>query len=191
MRCSNGAVVTRSRAFLWTILPALALTACGPATEPRGGNDRVTAIFAHGFTGSIIDGSGKVIGSVTARRGDQGLVVAFQVRGLSPGQHGIHVHSVGRCDPPDFASSGPHWNPSGHKHGTDNPQGPHDGDWDNLDIGADGSGSSDRLIPRWHGKIPETGLSMVIHANKDDEVTDPAGNSGARIACAVIIPPVR
>ena len=173
------------------MLFALMLAGCGSATEPRGGNDRVTAIFEHGLTGSIIDGTGKSIGTVVGKPGDQGLIVTFEVSGLSPGPHGIHLHSVGRCDLPDFASSGPHWNASGHKHGTDNPQGPHDGDWDNLDIAADGRGSSNRLIPRWHGRIPESGLSMVIHANKDDEVTDPSGNSGARIACAVIIPPVR
>jgi superoxide dismutase, Cu-Zn family len=173
------------------LISPLTLASCGPATEPRGGNDRVTAIFAHGFTGPIIDSSGKSIGTATGKPGDQGLIVAFEVSGLSPGPHGIHLHAVGRCDPPDFASSGLHWNPSGHKHGTDNPLGPHDGDWDNLDIGADGRGSSNRLIPRWHGRIPESGLSMVIHANKDDEVTDPSGNSGARIACAVVIPPVR
>jgi superoxide dismutase, Cu-Zn family len=183
--------VTHPRGIRWTIVLSLALAGCGSATEPRGGNDRITAIFSHGFSGPIIDRSGKKVGSVTGRPGDQGLIVAFQVGGLSPGQHGIHLHAVGRCDPPDFASSGPHWNASGHKHGTDNPQGPHDGDWDNLDVGADGRGSSDRLIPRWHGRIPETGLSLVIHANRDDEVTDPSGNSGERVACAIIIPGVR
>lgn len=180
--------MTRTRCTHGILFVALALGGCGSATEPRGGNDRVTKTFAHGLSGPIINGSGKKIGSVVGRPTDQGLVVAFQISGLSPGQHGIHLHAVGRCDPPSFASSGTHWNASGHKHGTDNPLGPHDGDWDNLDIGADGRGSSDRLIPRWHGKIPESGLSLVFHANKDDEITDPAGNSGERIACAIIIP---
>jgi superoxide dismutase, Cu-Zn family len=183
--------VTRGRRFHWMLSVALALAGCGSATEPRGGNDRVTATFSHGFSGPIIDSSGKRIGSVTGRPDSQGLIVAFDVSGFSPGQHGMHLHNVGRCDPPSFESSGTHWNASGHKHGTDNPQGPHDGDWDNLDIGADGRGSNNRLIPRWHGKIPESGLSLVFHSNKDDEVTDPSGNSGARIACAVIIPEAR
>ncbi len=86
--------------------------------------------------------------------------MAFEVSGLSPGQHAIHLHQNGRCDRPDFASSGTHWNPAGKKHGTDNPLGPHDGDWDNLDVGSDGRGSSTRMIPRWHHKIPESGLSL-------------------------------
>jgi len=174
-----------------SVLPlalALAVAGCGSATEPRGGNDRVTAIFTQGFSGPIIDRSGKKIGSVRGRPDSQGLVVAFEVRGLSPGQHGVHLHSAGRCDPPDFASSGPHWNTRGATHGM-TARGPHDGDWDNLEVASDGRGSTDRLIPRWHGKIPESGLSLVIHANKDDEATDPDGNSGERIACAVVIPP--
>ena len=183
--------VTRSRALPWTILSELTLASCGSATEPRGGNDRVTAVFEHGFTAPIIDVAGKKVGAVTGRPSEQGLIVAFELGGLSPGQHGIHLHAVGRCNPPDFTSGGPHWNASGHKHGTDNLQGPHDGDWDNFDVGANGRGGRDRLISRWHGKIPESGLSMMIHASKDDEVTDPDGNSGERIACAVVIPAVQ
>ena len=175
----------------WMMLTALTLAGCGSATEPRGGNDRVTGVFEHGFTGPVIDRTGRKIGTVNGKPGDQGLIVAFQVIGLSPGPHGIHLHAIGRCDPPSFASSGPHWNASGHEHGTDNPKGPHDGDWDNFDIGSNGRGGNNRLIPRWHGKIPETGLSMVIHASKDDEMTQPDGNSGERVACAVVIPPVQ
>jgi Cu-Zn family superoxide dismutase len=167
---------------------ALALTGCGSATEPRGGNDRLTAIFSHGFSGPIVDRSGKRIGTVTGRADKQGLIVAFEVSGLSPGQHGVHLHSAGRCDPPGFASSGPHWSRAGRTHGM-TPQGPHDGDWDNIDIAADGRGSTDRLIPRYHAKIPETGLSLMIHAGTDDEATQPDGNSGERIACGVVIPP--
>jgi Cu-Zn family superoxide dismutase len=119
---------------------ALALAGCGSATEPRGGNDRVTAIFTHGFSGPIIGRSGKKIGSVSGRPDSQGLIVAFEVSGLSPGQHGVHLHSAGRCDPPDFASSGPHWNTRGATHGM-TPRGPHDGDWDNLEVAADGRGA--------------------------------------------------
>ncbi|HEY7007118.1 MAG TPA: superoxide dismutase family protein [Sphingomicrobium sp.] len=166
----------------------LAIGGCGSATEPRGGNERVTAIFDHGFTGPIVDRSGKRIGTVTGKPGEKGLIVAFEVSDLKPGRHGVHLHSTGRCDPPDFASSGPHWGMEGQRHGMV-PQGPHDGDWDNLEVAADGHGSTDRMIPRWHHKVPETGLSLVIHAGEDDEATQPSGNSGERIACTVVIPP--
>lgn len=175
------------RAFL-PIALALALAGCGSATEPRGGNDRVTQIFTKGFTGPITDRSGKRVGTVTGRPDSQGLIVAFEVSGLSPGYHGVHLHSTGRCDPPSFASSGPHWDTRGARHGMV-PGGPHEGDWDNLEVAAGGRGSTDRLIPRWHGRIPESGLSLVIHAGRDDEATDPDGNSGERIVCGVVIPP--
>jgi Cu-Zn family superoxide dismutase len=173
------------------LLLTLALAACGPTTEPRGGNDRVTAIFAHGFSRPIVGAAGKAIGSVTGRPDQQGLIVAFELSGLSPGSHAVHLTENGRCDPPDFSSSGGHWSRPGRLHGTDNPKGPHDGDWDNFDVAADGKGSSERLIPRWHSPIPQTGLAMVIHAGADDEVSQPEGNSGSRIACAVIIPPAQ
>ncbi len=171
------------------LVAAIALAACGQGTDSRGGNDRLTRIFAQGFSGPIVDGGGKEIGRITGSPDKEGLIVAFEVRGLTPGRHAIHVHDSGRCDPPSFASAGGHWNPEGKKHGTDNPLGSHEGDWDNLDVGADGRGSSNRLIPRWHGKIPESGLSLVIHAGTDDEMTDSDGNSGSRLACAVVIPP--
>lgn len=167
----------------------LALAACGPDSDPRGGHDRVTAIFANGFKGEIVGRSGKRIGTIAGRKGEDGLIVAFEVSGLSPGRHGIHLHA-GRCEPPDFASAGGHWNASNRQHGTDNPQGPHDGDWDNLDVDAAGRGSTERMIPRWHSRIPDSGLALVIHARADDGVSQPEGRSGERVACAVVIPPV-
>ena len=175
-----------------TILAAfLALLGCGQAPSSRdAANDRVSAIFANGMTGPVIDRSGKIVGKVSGRPSPDGLIVAFEVSGLTPGQHGVHLHEAGRCDAPHFTSAGAHWNTSGHEHGNDNPKGPHDGDWDDLDVGAAGTGSTDRLIPRWHSAIPEAGLSLVIHADRDDESSQPEGNSGERLACAVIIPPV-
>src|SRR5690242_7945464 len=88
---------------LFAPLLANLLAGCGSSTEPRGGNDRVTAIFTHGFAAApIIDRTGKKIGTVTGRPDEKGLIVAFEVSGLSPGEHGVALHSAGRCDPPDF-----------------------------------------------------------------------------------------
>lgn len=162
--------------------------ACGQGQDPRRGQQAIDTVFAHGFQAPIVDRAGKPIGTLNGKTGDQGIVVQIEVGSLSPGRHAMHLHEAGRCDSPDFSSSGAHWNASGHRHGTDNPGGPHDGDWDNLDVGADGHGSTERLIPRWHGKIPDRGLAFVIHANRDDERTDPDGNSGARVGCGVVIP---
>jgi len=168
----------------------LSLLACGrPPPDRDAANERVSAIFANGMHGPIVDRFGRSIGEVTGTPSKDGLIVAFEVTGLPPGRHGIHLHEAGRCEAPDFASAGAHWNTSGNQHGNDNPKGPHDGDWDNFDLGADGKGSSDRLIPRWHSAIPKTGLAMVIHAGRDDETSQPDGNSGERVACAVIVAP--
>jgi len=171
-------------------LAALAVAGCGSATDPRRDDDRVTQIFAHGFAAPIVNASGKTIGRAVGRPDRLGLIVTYEVSGLRPGRHAVHVHSIGRCDPPTFASSGTHWSQPGFEHGVDNPRGPHDGDWDNLDVGADGRGGTDRLIPRFHSQIPETGLALVIHSGTDDGLSQPEGNSGHRIACAVMIPPV-
>ena len=166
------------------------LCGCGSGTQGRKGDDPVTAMFRDGFTRPVIDATGKRIGTVSGMHGGAGLTVSVEVSGLAPGEHGLHLHEVGRCDPPDSASAGAPWTTQGRKHGHDNPDGPHDGDLGNLDVGADGTGRTDRLIPRYHAKIPATGLALVIHADEDDEKTDPSGNSGARVACGVVLPPV-
>lgn len=114
----------------------MALASCGPASDGRDANDRVTDVFAHGFRGPIIDVAGRTIGTVSDKPDKDRLIVEFDVSDLTPGEHAIHLHENGRCDPPDFATSGTHWNTQGAKHGTDNPQGPHDGDWDNFEIAA-------------------------------------------------------
>lgn len=167
---------------------ALLAAGCGSGGSPaRNGSDAATALFRDGFKAPLIDSSGKTIGSVSSTKIDTGLDVRIEAKGLEPGDHGIHFHEAGRCDPPSFASAGGHWNTSGRQHGHDNPRGSHDGDLGNLTIGADGSGGTDRILPRWHPRFPAAGLSLVVHAGADDERTDPSGNSGARIACAVVL----
>jgi Cu-Zn family superoxide dismutase len=113
--------------------------------------------------------------------------ISVQAEGLSPGVHGIHLHEVGRCDGPGFQTAGGHWNPHSRLHGRDNPQGAHLGDLPNLDVGADGRGSAEFTI---EGSLADAdGTSLVIHAKPDDYKTDPSGNSGDRIACAVLTRP--
>jgi Cu-Zn family superoxide dismutase len=125
--------------------------------------------------------------------------VSFHVEasGLPHGLHAIHVHSVGRCNPPDFASAGAHWNPSGRKHGLNNPAGPHAGDLPNVEVAANGVLSATVTLPNASLFAPPgmpgalldvDGAALVIHAQADDYITDPSGNSGSRIACAVIRP---
>jgi Cu-Zn family superoxide dismutase len=96
---------------------------------------------------------------------------------------------VGQCDGPDFKSAGPHWNPAGRQHGHDNPLGAHLGDLPNLSVGSDGRGTASFTVD---GDMADAdGTSLVIHADPDDNKTDPSGNSGARIACAVLTTPAQ
>ena len=130
---------------------------------------------------------GTRIGTAVAEEVDGAIRVMVEVAGVAKGVHGTHVHAVGKCEAPDFASAGPHWNPSTHQHGKDNPLGPHAGDLPNLSVGDDGR---DRTIftlsqGTYAGLLDEDGASLVVHAGPDDYKTDPSGNSGGRIACGV------
>jgi len=103
------------------------------------------------------------------------------------------VHAVGKCEPPAFLSAGPHFNPAGHKHGIKSPEGQHAGDMPDVFVPASGAVTVEVLVPGVSlesgpaSLFDADGSSLVIHANLDDDVTDPAGNAGARIACGVIV----
>jgi Cu-Zn family superoxide dismutase len=137
------------------------------------------------------DAAGHDLGTLTIAQTPQGLVTTGTLRGLPPGTHGIHLHAVGRCEAP-FASAGGHWNPAGRQHGFDNPMGPHAGDMRNLTVGADSAATVN--VTAANGTLREgatplldaDGAALVVHAGADDYRTDPAGNSGARIACGVV-----
>ena len=138
------------------------------------------------------DTQGKVVGASTLNEVPGGVRIAVQVRGLKPGEHGFHIHAVGKCDPPAFTSAGAHFNPYGKKHGHKNHEGAHAGDLPNLTVGPDGTGSIDvtaagvTLTAGRASLLQPGGASLIIHLDPDDEKTDPAGNSGARIVCGVI-----
>jgi Cu-Zn family superoxide dismutase len=140
----------------------------------------------------LIGASGQTIGSVRAWQTAGGVSFRVMASGLPHGLHGIHVHSAGRCDPPDFASAGPHWNPAGRKHGLNNPAGPHAGDLPNVEVAANGALAVTVVLPGANRASlrDSDGASIVLHPSADDYATDPSGNSGARIACAVIRPQV-
>jgi superoxide dismutase, Cu-Zn family len=144
---------------------------------------------------SMRNPQGQVVGEASAAREGSLVKVRLTVRGFRPGIYGVHLHETGRCEAPDFASAGPHWNPAGRQHGRLNPQGPHLGDLPNLDVRPNGAGRIDFDVPVPAGTAADAnplldadGTAIVIHASADDERTDPSGNSGARIACGVLSP---
>jgi Cu-Zn family superoxide dismutase len=159
------------------LLPLLA-TACA-TIEPAGGAPM-----------ALVNSAGQSIGTVRAWQTAGGVSFRISASGLPHGIHGLHVHAVGRCDPPDFASAGGHWNPAGKKHGMNNPAGPHAGDFPNVEVAANGVLTATVTLPgaTMASLLDADGAALVLHAGPDDYATDPSGNSGARIACAVIQP---
>jgi Cu-Zn family superoxide dismutase len=160
------------------ILPFL-VAGCSTVAEPQGGPPM-----------PLINASGQTIGTVRAWQTAGGVTFRINASGLPHGVHGVHVHAVGKCDPPDFASAGPHWNPTGKKHGMSNPAGPHAGDLPNVVVKANGVLGATLVLSAasMSSLIDADGAALVIHAAADDNMTDPSGNSGARIACAVFQP---
>lgn len=145
-----------------------------------------------GATAEIKMADGKMVGTAHLMPAKDGVSLHITVKGLAQGTHGIHVHTVGSCQAPDFASAGAHWNPGQKMHGTDNPKGSHMGDLPNLVVKADGTGELMATLKGAHldasasGLLDSDGSALVLHAAPDDYKTDPSGNSGGRIACGVV-----
>lgn len=146
------------------------------------------------ITSGIRDAQGADHGSAELRENDGRIMVRIRVRGMVPGTHGVHLHAVGQCDGPDFQTGGAHLNPTGKQHGVLNPQGPHLGDLPNLIVAGDGEGEAQDDVLGAEARaglksfLGTAGLTLIVHAQRDDQVTDPAGNSGARVACAAFKP---
>ncbi len=143
-------------------------------------------------TVTLQNAQGKSVGTATLSKASKGVKIKLNVHDLSPGQHAIHVHQTANCEPPAFTSAGGHFNPEGKHHGLENPAGPHAGDLPNFTVDAKGTSKATIVAPNLTlSDGPDSvftggGTALVIHAKADDMKSDPAGNSGDRIACGVI-----
>lgn len=143
-------------------------------------------------TAQLANADGAAAGSVTVTADASGaLLLLLNVENVEPGEHGVHVHMTGLCEGPDFSSAGGHWNPTDAAHGLESPDGQHAGDMPNLEVGEDGTGTLEYTLgggATFEGLLDEDGSAFIIHAGPDDQVTDPSGDSGDRIACGVFEP---
>ncbi|MBI5948077.1 MAG: superoxide dismutase family protein [Chloroflexi bacterium] len=142
----------------------------------------------------LVDGTGASAGTVTLNQDAQGVVqVLVNAAGLPAGGHGVHIHAAGKCEGPAFTTAAGHFNPAGAKHGLDSADGPHAGDLPGIPASFTGTGTHTVTTNRISLTVGATsidtaaGAALVVHAAADDQVTDPTGNSGARIACAVLV----
>ncbi len=192
------------------LLTAASLAACasgagpggsnpGPQNGPGGLNGPRGPFNVQSFSTNVPaaradmrDLDGRSVGTVTFTQGAYGVVVVAQLTGLPAGTHAMHIHEVGRCEPP-FTSAGGHYNPAFRQHGVKNRAGFHAGDLPNFTAPASGTVRVDAITQSVTlGGGPGTlftpqGTALMIHSDPDDYQSDPGGNAGVRIACGVIV----
>ena len=173
---------------IFTMVSALALACASPALAQNNTQPPKK------LTTNFINTKGANIGTATLMQTPEGVLIQTNLQDLPPGRHALHIHAVGKCDPQtDFKSAGDHYAPNGNEHGFQSAHGPHAGDLPNQMVDSKGRLRADILAPNVtlqpNGKatlLDSDGSALVLHADMDDYQSQPAGDSGDRIACAVI-----
>jgi Cu-Zn family superoxide dismutase len=171
----------------WLIAPIIlslaAVSARAQTPEPKSSAPLKAIAVLHPTAGN------KVAGTVTFTEEADGVRVQANLNGLTPGTHGFHVHEFGDCSAADLASAGAHFNPTNEPHAGPDAAKRHEGDMGNVEADASGNAKLDYVdhhISLTNDKDSVIGRSVVVHAKADDLKSQPAGDSGARIACGVI-----
>jgi Cu-Zn family superoxide dismutase len=144
---------------------------------------------------NVVDATGKSLGTVVMQDTPGGVLITTDLKGLPAGEHGFHFHEKGLCDGPKFTTAGAHFAAGQPQHGLMTPGGHHGGDMPNAYVGADGVLKTSLLntgVTLASGPtslFDADGSALVIHAKPDDYKTQPSGDAGDRIACAVAAAP--
>lgn len=174
------------------LVMALLAGACASSAEPQPPTPAMPPGSPAGGS-PLVDNAGKEIGRVHFTAAPKGALIRIVVKpgGLAPGWHGTHLHMVGDCsDTAKFAHAGGHIKTNETNHGLLYPHGPESGDLPNLSVMGDGSAAAEMFtnLVTLSELQDQDGSALMIHAGPDDHVTQPTGNSGDRVACAVVVP---
>ncbi len=175
----------RKSSVVMLALGALVVAGCSRFRQPEA------AEVLQSIRAELSDASGRRVGEVTIQQLPRGVLMVADLSSLPSGTHAMHFHETGRCVPP-FESAGGHHNPTGTQHGYRNPAGHHAGDLPNIHVTAGGAIRVEHYVegPRLTGEgglVADDGAAIVIHQFADDYSSDPAGASGDRIACGVLM----
>jgi Cu-Zn family superoxide dismutase len=166
-------------AFAGAVTLGIAAAGCASMMSPAGAARASLAPTA----------GNQASGNVTFETRGERLRVMAKLAGLSPGAHGFHIHEKGDCSAPDATSAGAHFNPAGKPHGDPASMEHHGGDMPIVTADASGNATLDATIDTVTigGANDIVGRAVVVHKDPDDYKTQPTGNSGARVACGVIV----
>lgn len=201
----------RTSILLTSILVALSFGACKKdkaenntetpteaepsAAQPAVLFDAATAASEDGAkaTATVASASGSnVAGEVTFTSSGDTVTIEAKFTGLTPGEHGFHVHETGDCSAPDATSAGGHFNPTDVPHGAPGSEPHHVGDLGNITANDEGVAEMKTEVPTSHLSLDSSaannivGKAVVVHGNADDLKSQPAGDAGPRVGCGVI-----
>jgi Cu-Zn family superoxide dismutase len=190
------------RNVIGSVVAMLAVVGCGgqdDTGELGQAADSVNAMTAAGAPARaravFHNAEGAEVGTAELTQVGPAVDVVFHIMPMPPGEKAVHFHEVGACVAPAFDSAGDHFNPGNTFHGFEVAEGPHAGDLRNVMVEYSGMAMGDEpnnrvtLLPGQPNSLLDAdGTALILHEGPDDYKTQPAGGSGARIACGIIVP---
>jgi Cu-Zn family superoxide dismutase len=178
----------RKNILLFTLFIGVALPVAGFAQETHKSMEHHKAAFNKAVAVVHPTEGSDTSGTVTFTKTEAGIRIEAKLSGLGEGMHGFHIHQYGDCTASDGTSAGGHFNPEDTAHAGPEESTRHVGDLGNIEAGADGNATYNRLddVISFYGDHNIVGRAVVVHAKKDDLTSQPTGDAGGRLGCGVI-----